>query len=65
VFEVGRHVLIQKTGQERVEVVYGVTSLTGRVPIFPVNTCNEKGIRAGGPTELTTEPESPMMLQRR
>ena len=28
VFEVGRHVLIQKTGQERVEVVYGVTSLT-------------------------------------
>ena len=27
VFEVGRHVLIQKTGQERVEVVYGVTSL--------------------------------------
>jgi predicted transposase YbfD/YdcC len=28
VCEVGRHVLIQKTGQERVEVVYGVTSLT-------------------------------------
>jgi predicted transposase YbfD/YdcC len=28
VFEGGRHVLIQKTGQERVEVVYGVTSLT-------------------------------------
>jgi predicted transposase YbfD/YdcC len=28
VFEVGRHVLIQKTGQERVAVVYGVTSLT-------------------------------------
>jgi predicted transposase YbfD/YdcC len=27
VFEVGRHVIIQKTGQERVEVVYGVTSL--------------------------------------
>jgi predicted transposase YbfD/YdcC len=27
VFEVGRHVLIQKTGQERAEVVYGVTSL--------------------------------------
>ena len=27
VFEVGRHVLIQKTGQERIEVVYGVTSL--------------------------------------
>jgi predicted transposase YbfD/YdcC len=28
VFEVGRHVIIQKTGQERVEVVYGVTSLS-------------------------------------
>jgi len=28
VFEVGRQVLIQKTGQERVEVVYGVTRLT-------------------------------------
>ena len=28
VFEVGRHVIIQKTGQERAEVVYGVTSLT-------------------------------------
>ena len=28
VFEVGRHVLIQKTGEERVEVVYGVTSLS-------------------------------------
>lgn len=28
VFEVGRHVLLQKTGQERGEVVYGVTSLT-------------------------------------
>jgi predicted transposase YbfD/YdcC len=28
VFEVGRHVIIQKTGQERTEVVYGVTSLT-------------------------------------
>jgi len=27
VFEVGRHVLIQKTGEERVEVVYGITSL--------------------------------------
>lgn len=27
VFEVGRHVIIQKTGQERAEVVYGVTSL--------------------------------------
>ena len=27
VFEVGRHVIIKKTGQERVEVVYGVTSL--------------------------------------
>jgi len=27
VFELGRHVLIQKTGEERVEVVYGVTSL--------------------------------------
>ena len=27
VFEVGRHVIIQKTGQERIEVVYGVTSL--------------------------------------
>ena len=27
VFEVGRHVIIQKTGQERVEVVYGVPSL--------------------------------------
>ena len=26
-FELGRHVLIQKTGKERVEVVYGVTSL--------------------------------------
>jgi hypothetical protein len=39
--------------------------MRGRVPIFPVNTCNEKGISAGGPTELTTEPASPMMLQRR
>jgi predicted transposase YbfD/YdcC len=28
VFELGRHVIIQKTGQERAEVVYGVTSLT-------------------------------------
>lgn len=28
VFEVGRHVLFQKTGEERVEVVYGVTSLS-------------------------------------
>ena len=28
VFELGRHVITQKTGQERVEVVYGVTSLT-------------------------------------
>jgi predicted transposase YbfD/YdcC len=27
VFEIGRHVIIKKTGQERVEVVYGVTSL--------------------------------------
>jgi predicted transposase YbfD/YdcC len=27
VFEVGRHVIIQKTGQERTEGVYGVTSL--------------------------------------
>ena len=27
VFEIGRHVLTQKTGEERVEVVYGVTSL--------------------------------------
>jgi predicted transposase YbfD/YdcC len=27
VFELGRHVIRQKTGQERVEVVYGVTSL--------------------------------------
>jgi predicted transposase YbfD/YdcC len=27
VFEVGRHVIIQKTGQERIAVVYGVTSL--------------------------------------
>src|SRR2546428_2705621 len=27
VFELGRHVLIQNTGEERVEVVYGVTSL--------------------------------------
>ncbi len=27
VFEVGRHVILQKTGQERAEVVYGVTSL--------------------------------------
>jgi len=27
VFELGRHVMFQKTGQERVEVVYGVTSL--------------------------------------
>jgi predicted transposase YbfD/YdcC len=27
VFELGRHVLFQKTGKERVEVVYGVTSL--------------------------------------
>jgi predicted transposase YbfD/YdcC len=28
VFEVGRHVIMQKTGEERVEVVYGVTSLS-------------------------------------
>jgi predicted transposase YbfD/YdcC len=28
VFELGRHVIDQKTGQERVEVVYGVTSLS-------------------------------------
>ena len=28
VFEIGRHVIMQKTGQERVEVVYGVTSLS-------------------------------------
>lgn len=28
VFEVGRHVIIKKTGQERVEMVYGVTSLS-------------------------------------
>jgi predicted transposase YbfD/YdcC len=28
VFELGRHVIIQKTGQERIEVVYGVTSLS-------------------------------------
>ena len=27
VFELGRHVITQKTGEERVEVVYGVTSL--------------------------------------
>ncbi len=27
VFELGRHVIIKKTAQERVEVVYGVTSL--------------------------------------
>ena len=27
VFELGRHVVFQKTGAERVEVVYGVTSL--------------------------------------
>jgi predicted transposase YbfD/YdcC len=27
VFELGRHVMLQKTGEERVEVVYGVTSL--------------------------------------
>ena len=27
VFEVGRHVITQKTGKERTEVVYGVTSL--------------------------------------
>jgi hypothetical protein len=27
VFELGRHVIFQKTGEERVEVVYGVTSL--------------------------------------
>jgi predicted transposase YbfD/YdcC len=28
VFEVGRHVIMKKTGEERVEVVYGVTSLS-------------------------------------
>ena len=28
VFEVGRHVITKKTGTERIEVVYGVTSLT-------------------------------------
>jgi hypothetical protein len=28
VFELGRHVLFQKTGEERVEVIYGVTSLS-------------------------------------
>jgi predicted transposase YbfD/YdcC len=27
VFELGRHVIVQKTGAERIEVVYGVTSL--------------------------------------
>ena len=27
VFEIGRYVITQKTGEERVEVVYGVTSL--------------------------------------
>lgn len=27
VFEIGRHVITQRTGEERVEVVYGVTSL--------------------------------------
>ena len=27
VFELGRHVILQKTGEERAEVVYGVTSL--------------------------------------
>jgi hypothetical protein len=27
VFEIGRHVITQKTAKERVEVVYGVTSL--------------------------------------
>jgi len=27
VFELGRHVMLQKTGEDRVEVVYGVTSL--------------------------------------
>ena len=37
----------------------------GRDPKFPVNTCNEKGTRAEGLTELTTALESPMMLQRR
>src|SRR5262249_48110854 len=36
-----------------------------RDPRFPVNACNERSARAKGPTELTTEPESPMMLQRR
>src|SRR5262249_17727904 len=30
VFELGRHVMDQKTGQERVEVVYGVTSLSAQ-----------------------------------
>src|SRR5262245_46717291 len=28
VFELGRHIIIQKTGEERVEVVYGVTCLS-------------------------------------
>ena len=28
VFELGRHVITKKTGKERVEVVYGVTSLS-------------------------------------
>jgi predicted transposase YbfD/YdcC len=28
VFELGRHVILQKTGEERAEVVYGVTSLS-------------------------------------
>ena len=30
VFELGRHVMDQKTGKERVEVVYGVTSLSAQ-----------------------------------
>jgi len=38
VFALGRHVMLQKTGEERVEVVYGVTSLRPSGP--PPSACS-------------------------
>src|SRR5262244_475698 len=38
--------------------------MRGRVPIFPVNRRKEKNAEAEDTRELTTKPESPMMLQR-
>src|SRR6266446_6600794 len=52
-------------GSERRAPAHKRRQRIGRDPPFPVNTCNERDARAEGPTELTTEPESPMMLERR